>query len=83
MKVMKKQSYEQALTKIGEGLKALRLDKGYENLSDFVREFDLPMIQYWRMEAGKANFTIKSLMRLMAIHGLAIEEFFCWLKQQA
>ena len=77
---MKKQNYEVAIGRIGDGLKRLRLQKGYQSLSDFVRAFDLPMIQYWRMEAGKANITIKSLIKLLVIHGLAIEEFFCWLK---
>jgi hypothetical protein len=79
--MMKKQNFQHAVLRIGEGLKQLRLQKGYENLSDFVKDFELPMIQYWRIEAGKTNLTIKSLLKLLAIHGLAIEEFFCWMKQ--
>jgi transcriptional regulator with XRE-family HTH domain len=66
---------------VGEALKQLRIEKGYENLSDFVKEFELPMIHYWRIESGKTNMTLKSLMRVLEIHDIPITEFFCSLKR--
>ncbi len=69
------------LLKIGTGLSILRVKKGFNNISDFVNEYDLPLIQYWRIEKGKANVTLKSLTKLLAIHQLALEEFFCWLRE--
>jgi hypothetical protein len=58
----------------------LRAQKGFNNISDFANEHNLPLIQYWRIEKGKANVTLKSLVKLLAIHQLAPEEFFCWLR---
>jgi hypothetical protein len=68
------------LKRIGEGLSELRVQKGYASIKDFASEHKLPMIQYWRIEKGKANLTLKSLVKLLAIHQLGIEEFFCWLR---
>jgi hypothetical protein len=77
---MKPKVFQNFLTRIGEGLSMLRKQKGYENITDFTKDFKLPMIQYWRIEKGKANVTLKSLAKLLAIHNLHPEEFFCWLK---
>lgn len=66
---------------IGQALAELRLKAGYDSIKDFTKEFDLPMIQYWRIEKGKANLTLKSLHRLLAIHKISIGEFFCYLNQ--
>jgi hypothetical protein len=77
---MKVKSLNAALTRIGAGLSHLRINKGYASITDFANEYNLPLIQYWRIEKGKANITIKSLVKLLAIHQLAIDDFFCWLK---
>jgi hypothetical protein len=61
---------------IGKKLLELRLKKGYTSHADFAADFDLPRIQYWRMEKGRANFTFKSLHKVVAIHGMTIEELF-------
>lgn len=68
------------LERIGTGLSELRIQRGYESIKDFAHEHDLPLIQYWRIEKGKANLTLKSLVKLLAIHHLAVEDFFCWLR---
>lgn len=71
---------EDALTKtlarIGAKLTYLRKKKGYSSHEDFAYDFELPRVQYWRIEKGRANITIKSLCRLLAIHELSVEEFF-------
>jgi transcriptional regulator with XRE-family HTH domain len=69
-------SMADTLKLIGKKLLELRIKKGYTSHADFAADFDLPRIQYWRMEKGRANFTLKSLHKVMAIHGLTIEDFF-------
>ena len=62
---------------IGKKLLELRLRKGYTSHAEFAADFDLPRIQYWRMEKGKANITLKSLLKILSIHKVSLHEFFC------
>lgn len=62
---------------LGEKLAELRMKKGYGTLKEFTLKYDLPQIQYWRIEKGKANVTIKTLVKILAIHNLTLHEFFC------
>ena len=78
---MQQQKLLTTLKRIGLALKGLRLKKGYNTLSNFSEKYDLPMIQYWRIENGKANITIKTLSHLLAIHKMTIEDFFCFLDE--
>ncbi len=78
---MKTKTFQTFLKRIGTGLSTLRKQQGYENLTDFTRDHNLPMIQYWRIEKGKANVTLKSLAKLLAIHNIHPEDFFVWLKE--
>jgi hypothetical protein len=78
--VMKAKTFQNFLKRIGNGLVELRKKRGYENITDFTREYNLPMIQYWRIEKGKANVTLKSLAKLLAIHNIQPEDFFCSIK---
>lgn len=81
--VMKtKNGFNKAMGDIGRTLAMLRLQKGYTSIRDFTNEFGLPMIQYWRIERGKANITLKSLFKLLAIHSMTLQEFFCNLENQ-
>lgn len=77
MKATKGRSLKAIQEQIGSKLKELREKKGYESLKDFAADHDLPMIQYWRIENGKANLTLKSLSKLLAIHSVSMEDFFC------
>lgn len=61
---------------IGKKLIELRILKGYTSHVTFAEDFDLPRVQYWRMEKGKANFTLKSLNRVLAVHGVTFEQLF-------
>jgi transcriptional regulator with XRE-family HTH domain len=74
---MKGKSLNPVLEQIGNKLRALREKKGYDSIKDFAHDHDLPMIQYWRIEKGKANLTLKSLNKLLAIHAISMEDFFC------
>lgn len=73
---VKENTLQQILERIGAKLTALRKKKGYTSHEDFAYDFDLPRVQYWRIEKGKANITLKSLHRLLMIHNLSVEEFF-------
>jgi transcriptional regulator with XRE-family HTH domain len=63
------------IKKIGEKLKTLRKAAGFSGYDAFAWEHGLSRIQYWRMEKG-ANFTINSLLKILAIHKISLKEFF-------
>jgi len=69
-------SDEKVLKEIGERLKKLRIAKGYKSYESFAVDNDLSRMQYWRMENGISNITIKSLTRILRIHNITIEDFF-------
>jgi transcriptional regulator with XRE-family HTH domain len=73
---VKEELLKNTLVRIGTKLTYLRKKKGYSSHEDFAYEYDLPRVQYWRIEKGKANITIRSLCRLLTIHNLSVEEFF-------
>lgn len=58
---------------LGLLFKEVRKEKGYNSYESFAIENDLDRKQYWRIENG-SNFTIKSLEKIMQIHGLTIED---------
>jgi transcriptional regulator with XRE-family HTH domain len=69
-------SLDSILELIGKKLYELRIKKGYKSHAAFAEEFDLPRIQYWRMEKGKTNITLRSLHKILDIHGITVEELF-------
>lgn len=77
----RRKSLAHLLERIGLELVYLRMEKGYDSIKDFAANYDLPLIQYWRIEKGKANVTLKSLVKLLTIHHVAVEDFFCRLKE--
>lgn len=64
---------------ISKKLKELRKEKNssYEN---FALDHGLDRKQYWRVEAG-ANITIKTLIKILAIHKQDLSTFFKELEQ--
>jgi transcriptional regulator with XRE-family HTH domain len=77
---MKTRSTNTVLSRIGIALSNLRIKKGYTTIKEFALDYDLPLIQYWRIEKGKTNVTVKTLNKLLAIHRLNMEDFFCQIK---
>jgi len=73
---VKEELLKETLERIGSKLTELRKAKGYSSHEDFAYDYDLPRVQYWRIEKGKANLTIRSLYRIISIHKLTVEEFF-------
>lgn len=70
-------SFNNLLTSVGGRLADLRKKKGFNTIKNFTEHYDLPEIQYWRIEKGKANITLKSLSRILSIHKMKVYEFFC------
>jgi transcriptional regulator with XRE-family HTH domain len=69
-------SFKKILVNLGDKLAELRVKKGYETLKEFTVKYGLPQIQYWRIEKGKANITLKTLVKILAIHNLTLQDFF-------
>jgi len=70
------QKNEDILIKIGNRLRELRKSKGYTSYENFAFDHDIPRMQYWRLEKGKTNITIRSLERILNIHEIAFKDFF-------
>jgi transcriptional regulator with XRE-family HTH domain len=75
-------AFQNILVVMGTRLAELREKKGYTTIKEFVKKHDLPEIQYWRIEKGKANITLKTLVRVLSIHGLSLQEFFCLVTEE-
>ena len=73
---MKEEVLDAALKEIGNKLAELRKKKGYTSHESFAYDHDIPRMHYWRIENGKTNLTIRSLMRILAIHNITLQEFF-------
>lgn len=63
------------ILQIAEKIKALRKEKGFKSYETFAFEYDINRVQYWRIEKGN-NITLKTLLKVLAIHNLTLNEFF-------
>ena len=71
--------HEKRIQKIGEKARELRVKKGYTSYETFAFDNEIPRVQYGRLEKG-VNFRIATLMRILDIHKISLEEFFEGLK---
>lgn len=62
--------------RIGLKITTLRKDMGFSSHEDFAHEHAIPRMQYWRIERGKTNLTLRTLVKVLLIHELSIEQFF-------
>ena len=69
-------SEAEILKAIGERLKELRIQKGYTSYETFAIDHDLGRMQYWRLEKGETNFTMHTLLNVLAAHKMTLKEFF-------
>lgn len=67
---------EKEIRKIAETLKELRKRAGYTSAESFSYDKGLPRNQYWRLENGTTNPTVKSLIKVLKVHQLTLAEFF-------
>jgi transcriptional regulator with XRE-family HTH domain len=70
------------LKKIGDKLKRIRINNGYTSYEKFAIENEISRMQYWRIEEGKTNLTIRSLIAILNIHKITMEKFFEEEKEQ-
>ena len=63
------------IEQIAQKIKQLRKDSGYTSYETFAYDKNLNRVQYWRMEKGQ-NITIKTLIKILDIHKISMEEFF-------
>ncbi len=70
---------EKRLIKIGERLRELRKKMGYKSYENFAFDNEINRVQYGRMEKG-ANITLASLLKVLDIHKITLEDFFKGLK---
>lgn len=73
--MVKKSSYDKTSKEIGDKLRTIRIAKGYTSYENFALENDIDRKQYWRIENGQ-NLTLKSLIKILDIHGLSLKKFF-------
>jgi transcriptional regulator with XRE-family HTH domain len=82
LNLVKEELFKDTLERIGAKLTEMRKQKGYSSHEDFAYDYDLPRVQYWRIEKGKANLTIRSLYKILSIHKVSVEEFFAQLYKE-
>lgn len=70
------ESEEMVLKEIGDRLKKLREAKGFTSYEHFAIEHDISRMHYWKIEKGKANITIRTLLKILALHDISIQQFF-------
>lgn len=68
--------FDQLMTRIAKRLKKLRVDAGYSSYENFAWDNGINRMQYWKMEKGETNFTMKSLHRVLKAHKVNLAEFF-------
>ena len=71
--------YDKRIQKIGDRIRELRKNAGYTSYENFAFDNDIPRVQYGRMEKG-VNFQLATLMRVLDIHKITLEDFFKGLK---
>jgi transcriptional regulator with XRE-family HTH domain len=79
---VKDKALQRTQENIGKKLVELRLSKGYTSHESFALDYELPRVHYWRIEKGKINLTLKTLCKILDIHGLTVEEFFHQMRQE-
>lgn len=67
---------EDELKKIGIKLSKLRKELGYSNSDIFSYENNINRSQYGKYEAGSEDMRISSLIKVLNIFGITLEEFF-------
>lgn len=80
MKTKKRQNSDQWLDTVAQALKNMRTEKGYTSYETFAIDHGLDRKQYWRVE-NASNITLKTLTRILEIHGHDLISFAQELKK--
>lgn len=68
-------SKEEALKRLGNRIKQLRIEKGYTSYEYFAYEHDFSRAQFGRYERGE-DLRFSSLVKIANAFGLTLEELF-------
>jgi len=63
------------ILKMANKLRKMRLEKGFTSYEHFAWDNNIGRQQYWRIEKG-SNFTMETLLKILDIHKITLEEFF-------
>jgi transcriptional regulator with XRE-family HTH domain len=66
---------EQALQKMGERIRKLRIERGYTSYEYFAYEHEISRAQFGRYERGE-DLRFSTLVKIINAMGLTLEEFF-------
>lgn len=72
---------DKRLVLIGDKIKKLRIEAGYTSSESFANQYDLSRVHYWRIEKG-TNLTMESLLKILDIHHLNLNQFFSDFEQE-
>jgi hypothetical protein len=75
MKKAGEKKIDARILKIAEKLKKMRIEKGFTSYEHFAWDNEIGRQQYWRLEKGH-NFTMETLLKILDIHKMTLEEFF-------
>ncbi len=64
---------------VGERIKELRINAGFTSYETFAFEYNLGRKSYWQWEKG-ANYKFETIIRIIDIHDISLEDFFKGLK---
>jgi transcriptional regulator with XRE-family HTH domain len=66
---------EDELNKLGQRIKALRIERGYTSYEYFAYEHGFSRAQYGRYEQGQ-DLRFSSLVRIVNAFGMTLQDFF-------
>ncbi len=72
----KKLDSDEWIELVSTKLKELRKGKGYTSYETFALDNGLDRKQYWRVGRTVQNITIKTLVKILAIHNKDLPSFF-------
>jgi predicted transcriptional regulator len=75
MKKAGEKKIDARILKIADKLRKMRIEKGFTSYEHFAWDNEIGRQQYWRIEKGK-NFTMQTLLKILDIHKITMEEFF-------
>lgn len=61
---------------LGQRLRQLRKQKGYNNYETFAYDHNIARAQYGRYEKGTADLRFGTLLKIIEAHDMTIQEFF-------
>ncbi len=74
-KVKKEVNAQDNLLRLGQRIKALRIQKGYTSYETFAYENDISRAQFGRYEKGE-DLRFSSLLKVIRAFDMTLEEFF-------